>query len=57
MDTAYKKIRSSCLALLESEHKGIVADNLCNSNAENIDKDNQITNKEITFYKTDVMMK
>lgn len=44
----------TCVALLEAGHTVIVADNLCNSKAETIDKVKQITNKEITFYKIDV---
>lgn len=44
----------TCVALLEAGHTVIVADNLCNSKAETIDKIKQITNKEITFYKIDV---
>jgi UDP-glucose 4-epimerase len=44
----------TCVALLEAGHTVIVADNLCNSKAEAIDKVKQITNKEITFYQIDV---
>lgn len=44
----------TCVALLEAGHTVIVADDLCNSKAETIDKIKQITNKEITFYKIDV---
>lgn len=44
----------TCVALLESGHKVIVADNLCNSKAETLDKIKQITGKEIVFYKMDV---
>lgn len=44
----------TCVALLEADHKVIVVDNLCNSNAETIDKIKQITNKEIIFYQIDV---
>ncbi len=44
----------TCVALLEAGHTVIVADNLCNSKAETIDKIKQITNKEVTFYKIDV---
>ena len=44
----------TCVALLEAGHTVIVADNLCNSKAETIDKVKQITNKEITFYQIDV---
>lgn len=42
------------VALLEAGHTIIVADNLCNSKAETIDKIKQITNKEFTFYHIDV---
>ena len=44
----------TCVALLEAGHTVIVADNLCNSKAESLDKVKQITNKEITFYQIDV---
>ncbi len=44
----------TCVALLEAGHTVIVADNLCNSKAETIEKIKQITNKEVTFYKIDV---
>jgi UDP-glucose 4-epimerase len=42
------------VALLEAGHTVIVADNLCNSKAETLDKVKQITKKEITFYQIDV---
>lgn len=44
----------TCVALLEAGHTVIVADNLCNSKAETIDRVEQITDKKITFYKIDV---
>jgi UDP-glucose 4-epimerase len=44
----------TCVALLEAGHTVIVADNLCNSKAETIDRIEQITDKKITFYKIDV---
>lgn len=44
----------TCVELLNNNHTVIVADNLCNSKAETIDKIKQITNKEVTFYKIDV---
>ncbi len=44
----------TCVALLEAGHTVIVADNLCNSKAETIDRVEQITNKKITFYQIDV---
>jgi UDP-glucose 4-epimerase len=43
------------VALMEAEHTVIVADNLCNSKAETIDKVKQITGKDITFYQIDVI--
>jgi UDP-glucose 4-epimerase len=42
------------VALLEAGHSVIVADNLCNSKADTIDKIEQITGKEVIFYKIDV---
>lgn len=44
----------TCISLLEAGHTVIVADNLCNSNAENLEQVKRITNKKITFYKIDV---
>lgn len=44
----------TCVALLEAGHEVIVADNLCNSKIETIDKIEKISNKKITFYKIDV---
>lgn len=44
----------TCIALLEAGHTVIVADNLCNSKVETIDKIKQITNREIIFYHIDV---
>lgn len=44
----------TCVALIEAGHEVIVADNLCNSKAETIDRIKQITNKEVAFYEVDV---
>lgn len=44
----------TCIALLEAGHKVIVADNLCNSKLETIDKVKQIAKREIIFYQIDV---
>ena len=44
----------TCVALLQEGYNIIVADNLCNSKVESIDKIRQITNKEIIFYNIDV---
>jgi UDP-glucose 4-epimerase len=44
----------TCVALLEAGYTVIVADNLCNSKAETIDRIEQITSKKVTFYQIDV---
>lgn len=44
----------TCVALLEAGHEVIVADNLCNSSADNLKKVKQITDKEVVFYPVDV---
>jgi UDP-glucose 4-epimerase len=44
----------TCISLLEAGHTVFVADNLCNSKVETIDKIKHITNKEVTFYQIDV---
>lgn len=44
----------TCVALLEAGHEVVIADNLCNSKIETIDKIEKISNKKITFYKIDV---
>jgi UDP-glucose 4-epimerase len=44
----------TCVALLEAGHTVIVADNLCNSKAETIDRIEQITDEKVTFYQIDV---
>ena len=44
----------TCVALLEAGYSVIVADNLCNSKVETIDKVKQITKKDILFYQIDV---
>lgn len=44
----------TCVALLEAGHTVIVADNLCNSKIETIEKVKQITNEDIAFYKIDI---
>jgi len=44
----------TCVELLNNNHTVIVADNLCNSNINTIDKIKQITNKDLTFYQIDV---
>lgn len=44
----------TCVSLLEAGHRVVVADNLCNSKAETIDKIKHITGKDVIFYKIDV---
>ena len=44
----------TCVALLQAGYTVIVADNLCNSKVETIDKIKKITGKEVTFHKIDV---
>lgn len=44
----------TCVELLNNKHSVIVADNLCNSKADTIDKIRQITNRKVIFYNIDV---
>jgi UDP-glucose 4-epimerase len=44
----------TCVELLNAGYKVIVADNLCNSRKEALDKVRKITGKEVTFYEVDV---
>ncbi|HYE82841.1 MAG TPA: UDP-glucose 4-epimerase GalE [Clostridia bacterium] len=44
----------TCVALLEAGYSVIVADNLCNSKAETLDRVMEITGKIIIFYQIDV---
>lgn len=44
----------TCVALLEAGYTVIIADNLCNSNVKTLERIEQLTNKEITFYQIDV---
>ncbi len=44
----------TCVALLEAGYTVVVADNLCNSKKETIDRVEQIAGKKVTFYKIDV---
>jgi UDP-glucose 4-epimerase len=44
----------TCISLLEAGHSVIIADNLCNSKRETIEKIMDITNKEVTFCRMDV---
>jgi UDP-glucose 4-epimerase len=44
----------TCVELLNNNHSVIIADNLCNSKIETINKIKQITNKDVLFYQVDV---
>ncbi|TJX13971.1 UDP-glucose 4-epimerase GalE [Tissierella creatinini] len=44
----------TCVELLKNNHSIIIADNLCNSKIETLDRIKQISNKELTFYQIDV---
>ena len=48
-------IRShTCIELIEAGHDVIVIDNLCNSSIKSLERVNEITQKNITFYKIDI---
>lgn len=44
----------TCVALLEAGYRIVVADNLCNSKAETVEKVKQLTGREFPFYQVDV---
>ena len=44
----------TCVELLNNNHSVIIADNLCNSKMETINKIKQITNKDFLFFQVDV---
>jgi UDP-glucose 4-epimerase len=44
----------TCVELLNNNHSVIIADNLCNSKIDTINKIKQITNKDVLFYQVDV---
>ncbi len=44
----------TCVTLLKAGHSVIIADNLCNSKRENVDKIIGIAHKDISFYQIDV---
>ena len=45
----------TCLQLLNEGHEVVVFDNLCNSSEESLNRIKEITGKEITFYKADML--
>ena len=44
----------TCVALLEAGYEVVVADNLCNSRAETIERIEEISGKKVSFYQIDV---
>ena len=47
----------TCLELLNQGHEVVVADNLCNSCEEALNRVKELTGKELTFYKVDLLDK
>lgn len=45
----------TCVELLESGYEVIIMDNLCNSKEESVHRIEQITDKKVKFYKTDML--
>lgn len=44
----------TCVSLLEAGHSVVIADNLCNSKEEVVDKIKSISSKDVIFYKADM---
>ena len=47
----------TCLELLNQGHEVVVADNLCNSCEEALNRVKELTGKNLTFYKVDMLDK
>mgnify|MGYP001853991899 FL=1 len=47
----------TCLELLNQGHEVVVADNLCNSCEEALNRVKELTGKDLTFYKVDMLDK
>lgn len=45
----------TCVELLEQGYEVVVADNLCNSSEESLNRVRRITGKDLTFYKADLL--
>ena len=45
----------TCVELLNAGYEVVVLDNLCNSSEKSLDRVKQITGKEVTFYKGDIL--
>ena len=44
----------TCVELLNEGHEVTIVDNLCNSNMEAVNRIEEITGKEVAFYKVDI---
>ena len=44
----------TCVELLDEGHEVTIVDNLCNSNMESVNRIEEITGKEVAFYKVDI---
>jgi len=44
----------TCVSLLDRNHSLVIADNLCNSKIEVLDRIKQISGKDVAFYQMDV---
>lgn len=47
----------TCVELLNQGQEVVVVDNLCNSSEESLNRVKQITGKDVTFYKADLLDK
>lgn len=45
----------TCVELLEAGYEVVVIDNLCNSSRESLKRVEEITGKQVTFYKADLL--
>ena len=47
----------TCVELLENDYEVVILDNLYNSSEKAVNRIEKITNKKVTFYKTDLLSK
>ena len=45
----------TCVELLNAGYEVVVVDNLCNSSEKSLDRVREITGKDLTFYKADLL--
>ena len=45
----------TCIELLEAGYQVVVVDNLCNSSKKSLERVQEITGKELTFYQDDLL--